>query len=348
MRVPSPRYRVIQIGSKPDERGGGGIAGVIAMLRDGAPAEVSTEIIPTIRVDQRLYSVDRIPPAIWLMARRRRGSEPVVVHVHLAPAGSTLREGGLALAAKRLGLPVVVTIHSSRIRTDAERSPLRKMMRRVFERVDVVHVLGSSGAEIVREIAPAVQRLETIPNGVRVPETPAELDQPVAFFAGEIGRRKGADTLLEAWPMVHESVPEASLILAGPLAPGFEIEPLPAGVTYLGRVEPSAVSGHIAESGACVLPSRAEAFPLFLLEAMAAGSPIVTTPVGDVPDMLGGLGTMVPVEDPSKLAGALADVLGGGADARRHQGGLLRNRAIAEFEVSRVVERTYSVYQSLL
>src|SRR5262249_47674646 len=58
---------------------------------------------------------------------------------------------------------------------------------------------------------------------------------------------------------------------------------------------------------AFVLPSEWEAFGLVLLEAMAAGVPIVATSVGAIPEVLGGgaAGLIVPYDDPSSLAGAL-------------------------------------------
>ncbi len=133
-------------------------------------------------------------------------------------------------------------------------------------------------------------------------------DRPeTVVFAGEVGRRKGVDVLLAAWPRVRAARPGARLVLAGP--PGDVAPPPLPGVDVLGARPRAAVGDLLAGARAAVLPSRAEVLPVFLLEAMAAARPVVATPVGEVAHLVDGAGVLVRPGDPAALAGALVDVL---------------------------------------
>lgn len=97
-----------------------------------------------------------------------------------------------------------------------------------------------------------------------------------------------------------------------------------------------------------VLPSEIEGFSLALLEAMARGIPCIATDAGGNREALEGeSGIVVPARDPAALAEAIARVLDAPEDARR-MGERGRSRAYEEFDVSRTVERTESLYRDLV
>lgn len=129
------------------------------------------------------------------------------------------------------------------------------------------------------------------------------------LFASEVGHRKGVDVLLAAWRRVREAVPTARLTLMGPLADPELVAHLPEGAVYVGSVSRKAVRDELARAAVAVLPSRAEAMPMFVLEAMAAGVPVVATPVGALPDVIGAAGRLVAVDDPDGLAEAVVHFL---------------------------------------
>ena len=83
----------------------------------------------------------------------------------------------------------------------------------------------------------------------------------------------------------------------------------------------------LTEADVLVLPTRADAVPWVLIEAMAAGLAVVSTAVGAIPEIVGDAGILVPPDDPEALALQLAG-LAGNADACRTRG--LKGRARAE------------------
>jgi glycosyltransferase involved in cell wall biosynthesis len=132
------------------------------------------------------------------------------------------------------------------------------------------------------------QRIHDIPNGVPIPAhfwTPPKLGRgPTAAFVGRLAPEKGLDRLLRAWKLVHMELPEARLeiIGEGPSEESLRSMATASGIAH--KVDFPGARGDIAQCLAkadlFVLPSREEGLSMSLLEAMAAGIPVV---VSDIP-----------------------------------------------------------------
>jgi glycosyltransferase involved in cell wall biosynthesis len=237
---------------------------------------------------------------------RRLSRRPHAVVVHLSNGGSFIREGGLAALARACGFPVAVQLHGSVFKQFAAAHP--RLVRSVLGLADVVYVLTAETEDVVRGLAGPGARVVKVGNGVVVPaEGPAK--EPVVLFGGEVGMRKGVDVLLAAWERVRAGHPGWRLVIAGPVEPEIGALPLPPATTLLGAVSRAELQDRQARAAVAVLPSRDEALPMFLLEAMARGCAVVGTPVGDVPELLEGCGRLVPVGDTAALAAALDELM---------------------------------------
>jgi glycosyltransferase involved in cell wall biosynthesis len=150
--------------------------------------------------------------------------------------------------------------------------------------------------------------------------------------------------LLEAWPQVRAARPTAQLVVAGP-ASDVDCPPLP-GVRYTGPVTPADVASLLATCRVAVLPSRHEAMPMFVLEAMSHGRPVVATAVGDVASVLNATSLVTP-GDSGALAGALIEVL---ADPRQASVRGAANRAVVvdRFSPAAVRAQYASLYHDVL
>jgi glycosyltransferase involved in cell wall biosynthesis len=152
------------------------------------------------------------------------------------------------------------------------------------------------------------------------PEAP-EGEPGYLLFVGRLRIRKGVEVLLEA---LREIRP-AELRIAGDGEHRERLERrvselgLGTAVTFLGNCDAGRVRRLLAGAAALVVPSIYEGMPLVVLEAMAAGVPVVASAVSGIPEVVqdGETGWLVPPEDPRALKEALEDVLAQPQEARR-------------------------------
>lgn len=137
--------------------------------------------------------------------------------------------------------------------------------------------------------------------------------RPFRFlFLGSLLARKGVPVLLDAWRALGPARGDAELWLVGPCgARERGLIPALPGLVVRDRVPHAQVPALLAECDVFVLPSLLEGFGLVLLEALASGLPLISTPNTGLVDMLldASLGTMVPAGETEPLAAALAAAL---------------------------------------
>ncbi|MFC2021451.1 glycosyltransferase family 4 protein [Chloroflexota bacterium] len=145
---------------------------------------------------------------------------------------------------------------------------------------------------------------------------------PMILFVGRLSPRKGTDVLLKAMPHVLREM-EVKLVLAGSgnqqdyqqLARTLGISDK---LSFLGRVPGDTLRLLYSSCDLFVLPSRLEGLGIVILEAMAAGKPIVATNVGGIPELIesGQNGILVEADEEEKLASAIIKVLSDNSLAR--------------------------------
>jgi glycosyltransferase involved in cell wall biosynthesis len=120
-------------------------------------------------------------------------------------------------------------------------------------------------------------------------------------------------------------------------------------VHFRGSVSPEELARELARAAVLVLPSRQETASVSVMEAMAAGLPIVATNVGGTRHFVenGVSGRLVPVGDTARLAEALAGYLGDPECASEH-GRVGRRIAEERFRIDRAIDRTIEVYRQVI
>lgn len=329
---------VVHLG--PDPAVPGGIASVITVLCDhgvGGRCDVIVSWRPGGR-GARLAAMARAALAVVRLPRT------AIVHAHMAADGSIVRKGALLALARRTGHHTVVTVHGSRFEASSARRP--RLTAAALGQAEMALVLSPQMQRIVGELAPQLP-VELFANPVEVDAAPSAPSgrAPLVVFAGEVGERKGADVLAAAWPLVRASVPDARLCIAGPPT-DLQIDP-GAGAELLGSRSRAEVRELLRGARVAVLPSRAEALPMMLLEAMGCGTPIVATDVGDVRRLTDlGAGVLSPVGDAAALADALIALLTDDAAADRY--GAAGHAACAEhFSIDAIAAQTERHYAAL-
>ena len=169
-------------------------------------------------------------------------------------------------------------------------------------------------------------------------------DRGFLLFVGDVTRDKGAETLLEAYRTLDDPPP---LVLIGERY--VSLENAPRGVLYLGVLSAATVMAAWRRSLAGVVPSIVpDSCPTVVMEAMAAGRPLVGTRNGGIPDLIddGQTGILVPPGDPAALAGALRRLLTS-PELRRRMSDAARLK-FEQFTASSVVPRIEQVYRETL
>lgn len=203
------------------------------------------------------------------------------------------------------------------------------LVRRALARGAWVHTVSEFVAEEVREVFPeAGERVVAVPNGIRLPGPPDATSDAAAgrFLAGghryvlaigTVDPRKDLPSLVAAFTEVGSRDPDLRLVIAG--ADGLGSEALDAAVAAsslqrrivrLGTVPEHQRLALLRGASVVAYPSRYEGFGLVPLEAMAVGTPVVTTSAGAIAEVVGDAAIVVPVGDPAALAHGLAQVLG--------------------------------------
>jgi glycogen(starch) synthase len=189
------------------------------------------------------------------------------------------------------------------------------------------------------------------------PAEPPRVDagRPWILFVGQLTPRKGYDLAIAALPAIVERHPAASLLVVSGIntadrdrvtrmSRDLGVE---ARIRFLGHVEDAELLALFGSCDVYVTPTRYEGFGLTLLEAMAAGAPVVCADAPAANEILrdGENGLLVPPEDPASLAAAVLRILDDRAlGGRLREGG--RRTVREEFDGDRLVTELESAYRS--
>ncbi len=302
--------------------------------------------------------IPNMTTAIRLVADRLREITPNVVHAHDSPA--------FALAALRAGYHPIWTLHGV-TRAEARYYPglfhvlshalWRRYEHRAFARVheltavtrylvDVYETETSGRWHVIENPAPAALfelPRRPLPGRVLVPAAVIPLKDPL--------------TLIRAAAIVHSHLPVFSLHLAGALPDsayaetiGAEIERLGLQdtVSLLGALDMQRLYEEFSAAAVVALPSRQEAAPMAVIEAMAAGIPVLASRVGGIPYLVndGLTGRLAPPGDPASWATALQDLLGNPVLAES-MGARARLEAQQRFAAGRIAAQYMALYREV-
>lgn len=344
--------QIVMLGTALETQGG--ISAVVSVYRDtGFLERHRVRYIATHRDGSNAAKLTTMGRAWWtfigLLLRGRVG----LVHVHTSSRASFWRKLLFFLPSFVAGVPVLLHLHGSEFAVfhDRECGPLRRwIVRRVFERCAVVLVLSAAWERWVRGMC-AQPRVEVLFNPVEIPEPGiASPSGAELLFLGRIGQRKGAFDLIDAVAQIRDRVPGLHLCLGGDgdldgARRRIAERGLEASVSIPGWVRGPAKQDLLRQAAVFVLPSYHEGLPMGLLEAMAAGVAVVSTPVGGIPEAVddGVEGYLVKPGDVEMLGQRLQTLLQDPA-LRRRMGAAARVRAQRDFSVDAVLPALAAVY----
>jgi len=255
-------------------------------------------------------------PGSWKRIRSAmRAFDPDVIHVHEPLTPSTSMLAVLAASA-----PVVATFHAY-----LERSRLMELagpvLRQVSRRIDAAIAVSDAAASFVQRVAHVP--LEIVPNGVDVrafarPGPPIE-GLPVGrkiLWVNRLDPQKGFEVMVRAFEMLASELEDVRLLVAGDGRDRVVVRSLPPSVRSrilrLGSVPHAELPRYHAAADVFASPAVGqESFGIVLVEAMAAGVPVVATDIPGYREVVrdGVDGLLVPPNDATALASAIRRVL---------------------------------------
>ncbi len=280
------------------------------------------------------------------------------VHIHVSSRASFWRKSFFFLPAFFLHIPTILHLHGSEFAIFYEQesgSRAKRFISHVFNRASRVVVLSEAWQRWVQGMC-VNPHVVAIYNPVTLPAqvTPFETrEQQTLLFLGRLGKRKGAYDLVEAVSRLTAEFPDMKLLMGG----DGEVEQVREHVQRLGLEKRVELLGWVTgvdkeallrRASVYLLPSYNEGLPMSVLEAMAAGLPIVSTPVGGIPEAVadGVEGYLVQPGDVDGIAAALARLLGD-TDLRRRMGEAARAKVVSTFSAEKIVPQIEALYREL-
>ena len=327
---------VTNVGFPPREGIGGHLAGLAHALRQrGATVEILARGDRILgwqegvhrNIPYTLYPHPRLKPFHhrlvrplldgWL-ARNTRRFDLVHFHLPLLPPLNT-------------PLPRIVTVHTPMLTDTASVREGRlwpfamRLNARLFSRgyeqwhLDHADLVLTVSRRVAEELALhyrlGPQQPVVLPNGVDTrffDFVPLERRAPLLLYVGRLGYRKGLPRLLEAFARLGRRDLDLVLLGEGPLRARLwrraEELGIAARVLMPGFADRAEVRAWLQRAACLVHPADYEGFPLVLLEAMACGTPVVTTPIGALAELPPRPPLLVAEPDPDAIAEAVARV----------------------------------------
>jgi rhamnosyl/mannosyltransferase len=258
---------------------------------------------------------------------------------------------------------IVVTYHSDIVRQSTILPLYRPFLHRLLDKADAILATSPQYIESSEYLRPHRDKCTVVPLGVdlarfepraaveaRAAEWREEFGAPLVLFVGRLRYYKGLDVLLDAASSIRARV---GIVGDGPYESLLRIRHrqlrLRDRVVFLGPQSDFELLSLYRAARVCVLPStlRSEALGIALIEAMAAGVPVVSTELGTGTSFVnvdGATGRVVPPGDPQALAAAVNAIVEDDALAVRYAAAA-RERARAEFSHAVMARRVLRVYE---
>jgi glycosyltransferase involved in cell wall biosynthesis/serine acetyltransferase len=343
------------------EKTRGGISTVIANYRaSDQTADFDVTFIPTHCDGGRLSKAAVAARALLRTTLGALTKAPDIIHVHVGDFPSLYRKALVMLPYLLRRNRRILHFHGAAFLDQyAALTPRRQaLVRRILGYFDLVICLSDSWRQEI-EATFAPRRTVVLPNAVHMPQrasAPRADSAPLELlFLGLIGPRKGVFDLLDAVERAVARGADVRLSIGGNgevdrLRERLATSPALADrVRYLGWVTAEDRDAAFASAHAYVLPSYAEGMPMSVIEAMSYGLPVITCPVGGIPELVedGTTGALVAPGAVDSLADAICR-LASDETLRQSQGAAAADRVRRDFELGAHVKRITGLYREVL
>lgn len=209
---------------------------------------------------------------------------------------------------------------------------------------DIVFCLNKASQNHIKEVASKNSII--IPNFFDVKALKNILDKIISekintvIFVGHIIKTKGCDDII----VVAKQLPDITFKLIGHLSDEIKEMTYTGNVKFVGEMSKENVIKQMHAADVLLFPTHTEGFPYVVLEAMACGLPVISTPVGAIPDMIGDKGgAYISINDVNGIIKAIADIQNKDVRAAMSQWNI--NKVKSSYLTDVVLKRIFSLYE---
>lgn len=309
---------------------------------------------------KRLYDGIRIYSNVLKEQKRRLSNKHYdILHISSSASISLAKDYLMIKIAQRHDVKTIIHFHFGRIpQLSQKRNWEWKLLLKVAKMATAVILMDEASYNTLKSAG--LTNIHLIPNplGCRIREIADNdnivvRDEQTITFVGHIVKTKGVFELVEAC----KDIPNIKVRLIGPVVDNVksELVNISGGadwLSFVGQIPIDSVIKELKSCGVFVLPTYTEGFPNVILESMVCGCPIITTPVGAIPEMLQihseqPCGVCVEPQNVSQLRDAIIDFISNPAKAQEY-GRLARERVINAYSIESVWSKMNVVWNSVL
>lgn len=352
------KMRILMLGESLDRQGG--IVSVEKLMLQQAPNEMEISHIPTLPNGSALLKILVFSQALGMLCWRLLQQEADIVHIHVSERGSAFRHAITTMIAWLLQKPVILHTHSADFHVFYANLPqaIKSLLSWIFGKSTRFIVLSDSWKNYyIDNLGLKKEQVCVLSNPVKFPTQVFQriITQKVHFlFLGRIGERKGAFDLIQAFAAIpDEQKRNADLIIAGDgdteraksLVEELNLDEY---ITILSWVNEQQRDTLLAKADVFILPSYNEGLPMALLEAMSWELPVITTPVGGIPEIVipEQNGLLVKPGEIQDLSIAMQCLINN-SDLRQRLGKNARD-SVKSFDVNQYMTYLSKIYHSIL
>lgn len=349
---------VLMVGPALEVRGG--VSSLEKLIFQYKPPDIDLSLLPTMRDTSNVLKIGIFALALLRLTGILSSRRVDLLHVHFSSRASVLRKIIVTAFARACGKPYILHAHGAEFHEYfPTQSPLlQKHIIRMLRGATRLVVLSRSWQQYYLETFKLPEKkVVVLPNAIELPDKLPSRERRntvTLLFLGRMEERKGPLRILHALrSLPEELLGRVRLLMAGDGdVEGTQREATVLGLdkitTVMNWVSPEQRNTLLASADVFVLPSLNEGLPMSVLEAMSWGLPVITSPVGGIPEIVqdGYNGLLVPPTDISALANAMQRLTED--EALRLQMGANARASVEHLDIRLYWEKLYDIYRSVL